>query len=190
MSDFIDLDRHFHPLPTAPKDDGTPVFRSLWPSSDDVGWPEMLEHRIVILLAEAGAGKTAEMRQAAIRVRREGKAAFFLRLEHVAAGFTAAFEIGDADDLDTWRMGTDDAWFFVDSVDEYRLRGPHNFEAAIRVFASRVVQARARAHVVINGPVNAWRHRSDRAFVKDELGQHVKKSRTCQVIKRTNEYCA
>ena len=77
MSAFIDLDRRFHELTDQELDD----FQSLelWgdylPNST-IGWPELLKHHRAVLLAEAGAGKTAEMRQQVKHLVEKGDSAF------------------------------------------------------------------------------------------------------------------
>lgn len=62
----------------------------------------------MVLLAEAGAGKTEEIRHAATRWRDRGDHAFFLRLEHVADDLEAAFEVGDLDDFERWKNSQDE----------------------------------------------------------------------------------
>ncbi|EPE9059988.1 hypothetical protein ACSPJ8_003539 [Klebsiella aerogenes] len=53
-------------------------------------------------MSEAGAGKTEELRHSAQRLRKEGKVAFFLRLEHIADDFDIAFEEGSLAEFDQW----------------------------------------------------------------------------------------
>ena len=114
-----------------------------------------------MLLAEAGAGKTEELRHAATRWRTAGDHAFFLRLEHVADEFDGAFEVGDLNDFERWRSSRDEGWVLLDSVDEARLRGPSDFERAIRKFATKVRGAEDRLHLLITSRISAWRPKTD-----------------------------
>ena len=129
----------------------------------------------MIILAEAGAGKTEEIGAATKRLRTQGKAAFFLRLEHLGSGFEDAFEIGDSNEFDKWSASDQSGWFFLDSVDEARLTGPKKFEEAIRKFATRLGDTRQRAHVYITSRITEWRPSSDLRLVRDRLSitQHV-----------------
>ena len=73
MIDLVDLSRRFRDLTNAELDEPE-LLASLgdggFPRAD--GWPEVLRHRRVILLAEVGPGKTREMREQA--ARRAGRA--------------------------------------------------------------------------------------------------------------------
>jgi hypothetical protein len=66
MTSFIDLQRRFRDLIKAELEDP-----ALLASMNDrefgspPGWPELLKHERVLLLAEAGSGKTIEMREQA-----------------------------------------------------------------------------------------------------------------------------
>ena len=48
--------------------------------ADTQGWDQLLDLYRVIILAEAGAGKTEEIQQITTKLRSEGKYAFFFRL--------------------------------------------------------------------------------------------------------------
>ena len=96
MANYIDLKRVFYPIP---KDDSfdedayDPPFS--WSHKKDKSWDDLLQMHRVIILAEAGAGKTEEIKHATHKLRNEGKFAFFLRLEHLAEDLEIAFEVGD-----------------------------------------------------------------------------------------------
>lgn len=53
---------------------------SIYPDKK-LGWPDLLGHRCVLLLAEAGSGKTCEMREQTARLLKAGKQAFFVSIE-------------------------------------------------------------------------------------------------------------
>lgn len=126
------------------------------------------EHRAVVL-ADAGAGKTFEFRSQAQRLRDAGKAAFFIRIEDIDAGFVDAFEVGDAAAFEAWMSSDAEAWFFLDSVDEVRLEAPRAFEAAIETFAARIQPARHRAHIYVSSRPYAWRSQRDREVILRHL---------------------
>ncbi|MEZ5562003.1 MAG: hypothetical protein R3F27_03500 [Gammaproteobacteria bacterium] len=124
-------------------------------------WDDLLKGHRTVILSEAGAGKTEEIRQVASRLRTEGKKAFFLRLEHIPDDFEGAFEIGSFEEFEDWLASTDQGWLLLDSVDEARLRNPGDFERAVRKLGRRIQAAGARAHIVLTGRTSAWRAKTD-----------------------------
>lgn len=85
MTEFIDLGRRFRELTEAElEDDAERLFE--WADAGfrpGIGWAELLEHKRVVLLAQAGAGKTKEMQELANRLAREDKFAFYIPLERL-----------------------------------------------------------------------------------------------------------
>src|SRR5689334_22770891 len=81
---YVNVDRQFGPL-----DDKTrlepDVLQNIGSFPTDLGWGALLHHRRVVVLAEAGSGKTEELKQLSDRLRHEGKAAFFIRLDALDA---------------------------------------------------------------------------------------------------------
>lgn len=136
--EFIDLNRHFASIPAELKlrdgDDAEPVIGA----AATVHWSDLLGSHRVVILAEPGAGKTWEIRHAAERLRAAGKAAFFLRLEHVATDLTLAFDVGTHAEFVSWLEGPDEGWVFLDSVDEARLADPRDFDLALRRFSEAI----------------------------------------------------
>ena len=134
---FIELDRSFRTLvddPAAIASDDA----KLVPSATSLKWDDLLNLQRVVVLSEAGAGKTEEIRNAARSLKGDGKAAFFLRLEHISTSFEAAFEEGTHDEFEVWLDSTEEGWLLLDSIDESRLRDPLDFEVAVRILGSRL----------------------------------------------------
>ncbi len=167
----VPLQRKFSPIPDAFQRDDLAI-EEVWPGHfqrPSVEWSTLEQAWRVVILAEAGAGKTYELRSAASRLLGEGKAAFFIRLEDVVGNFDTAFEVGSADSFASWESSTNDAWFFLDSVDELRLTNARAFEDALGTFAGRIANHRQRAHVYISSRPYAWRAGIDRAVVEGLL---------------------
>ena len=135
--------------------------RSLFPGHATLMLPELLNELRVVILSEGGTGKTEEIREAALRLRAEGKAAFFLRLEHVANDFDSAFEVGDLQEFQAWLASPYPGWLLLDSIDESRLRSPLDFAAAMRKVSARLSQAKQRTHLLVTGRTAAWRPKTD-----------------------------
>lgn len=167
--DPVPLVRRFSPVPMA--EDASDGEDLSLPSSrfGSVGWAKLLEHARCVILAGAGAGKTFEMRARAEALCKEGKPAFFIRIEDIDVDFEDAFEVGDAELFGAWLTSQDRAYFFLDSVDESRLTSPRAFEKAIRRFGSRIKMGVHRAHVILSSRPYAWRSRSDLDLLKTYL---------------------
>lgn len=158
----IELHRTFRELSQASGPCSDEV--SLYPSGTKLTWEALLEERRVVVLSEAGSGKTQEILEAAKRLRQQGKAAFFLRLENVISDFDNAFEEGTIEEFQSWIASTDPGWLLLDSIDESRLKEPSDFDRAIRKISSRLTTAKQRTHLFITGRAPAWRPATDRAL--------------------------
>jgi len=171
VSRAVPLIRSFSPLPTwASKEDmDLDGVWSGWGAFERETWGDLADHRRVVILADAGAGKTFEMRAQAERLQGDGRAAFFIRIEDLEANFVNAFEVGSAEAFAAWKTGASEAWFFLDSVDEARLEEPRAFETALRRFADEIHDARHRAHVYVSSRPYAWRSSSDARLIETLL---------------------
>ena len=154
----IELNRTFRELLAQDPADDT---RTLYPGSATMTLPALLNEARVVILSEGGSGKTQEIQEAARQLRVDGKAAFFMRLEHVAHEFDSAFVEGDLAEFEKWLASTDPGWLLLDSVDESRLRSAQDFERAIRKVAARLSKAKQRTHLLVTGRTAAWRPKSD-----------------------------
>lgn len=164
-SDFVELGRTFHDLRAGGDTGDDGELRASLFGREHLGWAKLAEEPRTVLLAEAGAGKTAEIRAAARRLRSDGRHAFFLRIEHITDHFEDAFEVGDHAALEDWLASDEPGWVFLDSVDEARLRSPRDFELAVKRLARALAPAMQRARILITGRTTAWRPRSDLQLV-------------------------
>lgn len=139
------------------------------PSGSVQGWRELEEHYRVLVLADPGAGKTFEAKDRATKLREKGAKAFFIRIEAIDAAFEDAFEVGTAAEFAEWLASDNEAFFFLDSVDEAQLGTPRALEDAIRVFGARIQVARERARIIITSREDAWQALSDRTLVEQYL---------------------
>ncbi|MBA4163104.1 MAG: hypothetical protein C0510_00505 [Erythrobacter sp.] len=133
------------------------------------GWRALEEQYRVLVLADAGAGKTFEAKDRAAKLRADGANAFFIRIEAIDAAFENGFEVGTAADFAEWLAGDGEAYFFLDSVDEAQLGTPRALEDAIRLFGARIQTARERARIIITSREDAWQALTDRTLVEQYL---------------------
>jgi hypothetical protein len=133
------------------------------------GWNDLLKLRRVVVLAEAGSGKTTEMIARAQQQLEAGHPSFYATLEDVGrGGLESALRPADRACLAAWLGSEEDAWFFIDSVDEARHSGI-KFRAALRAVAVAIAGAERRAHVVLSGRYTGWQFRHDLAQLNEEL---------------------
>lgn len=169
-TNYIQLNRTFSELTTDYREyiEGLGI-SSKYIEDGQVTWADLLGEYRVIILSEAGSGKTTEIRNVAQQLRAEGKSAFFLRLEHVSLNFNDCFEEGTKAEFDEWLVGNEEGWLFLDSVDEARLKSPQDFEQAIRKLSLEIQTAIERTHLFMTSRVSAWRFKTDLDFCNRHL---------------------
>ena len=168
-NESVPLERYFSSIHQSEVDSDEQDFSSFFSDSKRTTWTDLEEEFRCVILAEAGAGKSFEMEARARHAQELGRTAFFIRIEGIADGFEDAFEVGSVETFESWLNSQEEAWFFLDSVDEARLGNPCAFEKAIKLFATRIKLAQHRARIFISSRPYAWRARSDRALVERYL---------------------
>ena len=169
MKKHIELDRRFYAV-----DERTGAFPddpTYYADSEYVteSWEKLLVRKRVVVLAEAGMGKSEELRTQAEKLASAGKPSFYARIERLADGdFEKALEKGDPAKLAAWREGDGVACFFLDSVDEARLTHKR-FQDALRTVAQMIRAAEERAHIFISSRPSDWRWVDDIGTIKEVL---------------------
>ncbi|MEQ4339017.1 hypothetical protein ABNM62_11155 [Pseudomonas syringae] len=161
---FIQLDRTFSKILLASDASDDTDLGGHHGRQGELCWPDLLGHNRVVLLSEAGSGKTAEIRNVALELRSQGKSAFFLRIENVTADFEDAFEVGTHEEFEAWIDSGSEGWLLMDSVDEARLNDPKDFERAVKKLGRLTRNIASHMHVLITGRSTAWRARTDLAL--------------------------
>ena len=119
-----------------------------WPSGTT--WQDLLHSRRVLLISEAGAGKTYECGEQARFLRCAGEPAFYVDLSRLAAGSLQDL-LDDEEEarLEAWLASQSDvATFFLDSIDELRL-SIGSFEQALKRLKKVIARHLSRARIVI-----------------------------------------
>ena len=113
-------------------------------------WEDLLQSRRVLMISEAGAGKTHECRGQAQRLWDAGEPAFFVEL--AALGSEDLRSLLDDDEearLDAWLLPQSDvATFFLDSIDELKL-SLGSFELALKRLKKAIGSQLGRARIVL-----------------------------------------
>ena len=176
MTGFVDLQRRFHELSDSELEDTESLL--VWSGSNfgpDIGWSELLQYARVILLAEAGSGKSDEMREQARHLTEEGRFAFFIPLESLGSSSkidileVLSVEEGQDERFKQWKAdGRKPAWFFLDAVDELKLtRG--KLDRALSRLRGSIDGRLDRARIIISCRPSDWRSGSDLSTVQRQL---------------------
>ena len=171
MTSFIDVQRRFHDLTEKELEDTESLLA--WSEYDfgpAVGWSDLLEDDRVVLLAEAGAGKTKEMTEQAKRLAGDGRFAFFVPLESLdREPIVDLLSVADKRRFKAWRAdGRKTAWFFLDAVDELKLT-EGKLDRALRRLSNAIDGHGHRARVILSCRPSDWRPHLDLATVQDRL---------------------
>ncbi len=169
MDNHVPLDRQFWIIPESQESADKDEIDLYWGFAEFKTWIDLDREFRCVILAEAGAGKTEEMRYRASLLADQGKPSFFIRIEDIEANFDEAFEVGTRSQFRAWLQSTETAWFFLDSVDEARIESPRAFEKAIRRFAKGISRGAHRAHICLSSRPYAWRPRDDRQLLNAVL---------------------
>lgn len=163
MEQYVDLGRRFRTLSDAEL--AEPERLAELRDFETVGtlsWEDLLRTPRVVLLAEAGSGKTWEMEEQTRAQRRKGKAAFFFPLESLAREAPGtSLSAAEERDFASWIAdGSAPGWFFLDSVDELKLT-QGTLRAALNRFAKAIDGQLARAYVTVSSRPSDWKAQTD-----------------------------
>lgn len=189
MTEYIELNRTFSLF----KDDGRnqPQTDDDWLThnwANSYSWEDVLKYPRVAILAAPGAGKTEELKAKPLKLRREGKSAFFCRIELLQnMQLRGCFDIGTEEELNQWLECQDHGYFFLDSVDEGRLIDHMAYERALRNLASAIGSNNFnRITVVLSCRIGVWRANADREKFIEILP--TEKTTTASKNYETDEY--
>lgn len=169
MARHVSLDRQFSPVPQSHENTESDEIYSAWGHESSKSWDDLGREFRCVIISEAGAGKTEELKFRASHLESQGKPSFFIRIEDIEADFYEAFEVGEEDSFQSWLQSTDEAWFFLDSVDEARLESPSALRKALRRFAKGIKGGEHRAHIYLSSRPYAWRPKEDRRLLDETL---------------------
>lgn len=119
-----------------------------WSGSFD--WDELLLSKRVIMVSEAGAGKTYECQAQQARLWKAGEPAFFLELATLAGNSLRDMLTHEEEQrFEAWlRSQSEIATFFLDSYDELKLT-LGNFELALKRLNKALAGQLGRARIII-----------------------------------------
>lgn len=114
------------------------------------GWEELRKSPRVLIIAEAGTGKTHECQTEQQNQWHRGEPAFFVELAELARNnLCDLLGLDEQVRFDDWKSSpTDTATFFLDSVDELKLT-QGSFEAALKRLAKELSRKLGQTRIVI-----------------------------------------
>jgi hypothetical protein len=120
-------------------------------------WEGLLEHQVVVVLGEAGIGKTTEFRDRANRLSQEGQAAFFVPLnDALDKDLLNELLAANPSNLETWLASNGPGYFFLDAVDEARLQTHNDLSLALHNTVRLVRQGLGRARFILSSRITDW----------------------------------
>ncbi len=171
MKEYIRVDRQF--MPFKDEQDWELQYSEIF-SDGFLGaehWDDILKHRRVVILAEARAGKTTELRNQVKDLKDQGQFAFYLTVSDLAECElqNALYDAHDQGQLDDWQTSiADHAYFLVDSIDEAKLDNK-SFSRALRNLAKAIVGKEHIAHIYLSCRVSDWNPILDVDLVQEHL---------------------
>ncbi len=167
---FIDLKRRFKEVRKEEnaEDAALNSYSAAWLwERQSLGWGELLKHPLVVVKGEPGSGKSWELENQA-SVSTVCPYSFYLRLDEMSqAGGSLPLRSAHTQRFADWRKSTGQALFFLDSVDEAKLRGPSDFERALDNFRAVLSpQERRRIRVVISTRITDFHHGTDEHSIR------------------------
>ncbi len=172
QDEIIDLERRYVPISFNERDKETHAIKNQIALLDGRTYGEtiydLIKNPLTVVFGEARAGKTTEFRIASKKLNQNGKYAFFIRIEELvhpgtigSEAISNVLEIGDDDRFHEWINGNGEAIFFLDAVDEAKLKNPNDYPRAIRNFHKALRPHLYRCKVVVSCRISEWRPRAD-----------------------------
>jgi hypothetical protein len=120
-------------------------------------WANLHQKRLTVVLGEAGIGKTVEFQLEAKRLTAAGRPAFFVPLNMLRTKDDWQLALGDAlPAFIGWQTSTEEAFFFLDAVDEARLQSQADFTRAVWIVRDAMAPHMARVRIAISSRVTDW----------------------------------
>lgn len=172
----IPVERQFAELPAEELEDRPNLGRLATGDNqfNAITWPDLMLGERTVVLGEAKCGKTHEFKKQVERLRNQGESAFFLPLERLHDHDLLDLLTADEEDtLNTWlRIGTGRAYFFLDAVDELKLR-QGSFRVALRKLSRKIKNMAHLARIYVSCRPADWNSQLDIADIQSNFPSRV-----------------
>lgn len=177
LPDTVDLAREYVDMPMDEASheviETQREFSRYWKKEKDLTLLSYISEPLVIVLGEARSGKTTEFKLATKKIQAKGENAFFLRLEDLVNSSVQSLdavrisiENHDLEQFNAWLDSESEAVFFMDAVDETKLRHPSDFRRAIKLFHRGLAQNLKRVRLFVSCRVTEWNGKEDAEVLK------------------------
>jgi len=157
---LIELQRTFgHYTEPQTDDDEVDWHRYFSSNPRRLRWEDLHQKRVSVILGEAGIGKTAELQLEAQRLNASGRFAFFVPLNALKAKDQWQMALGSAwSAFRAWQQSGEDAYFFLDAVDEARLHSHVDFAQALWVVREALLSNMSTVRIVLSSRMTDWKY--------------------------------
>lgn len=133
-----------------------------------IGWDDLLSHRLVVILGEPGSGKSVELKAQHQRIK---QTSFFLRLEQlVNEDINSILDDDEKIRFEKWKSSHTEATFFLDAVDESKLKQDDDFVKALERVKKAIGSSLNWSRFVISSRISEWRPQTDKNAAIENLG--------------------
>ncbi|MCI5140706.1 MAG: hypothetical protein D3909_03045, partial [Candidatus Electrothrix sp. ATG1] len=160
MTKLINLHRTFTPAKELKEEQGELV-QHLWGrNKTELTWDKLYENAVTVVVGEAGIGKTKAFENERGRLQKQqGEAAFFVelnRLSDINSWELVVTTHYNNSDYTVWSASSDIGYFFLDAIDESRLKGHSEFKTALSIVSAKLKPYLSRIKVIISSRWTDW----------------------------------
>lgn len=176
MRHNIDLRRTFRPAAADETGDEHELLR-LFASDRQLTWHNLHQHeqRTVVVIGEAGVGKTVELALEVQRLKSAGQAAFFLELSLLETDDDWRRQVADQA-YDSWQASEHVGHFFLDAVDEAKLISITALARALSVAQAALKPCLHRVRVVLSSRISDWALVAVRDLVQSRIADPIRRA--------------
>jgi len=172
MNNFLNLNRHFIDYQDGmnPEELAKNSYLMQFLGKDtNTYWDELTKSKVVIILGEAGSGKTWEFKEQVKKQKENQKFCFFIRLDQLVNNkLTNAINSKDETLFSDWLNSEEEGYFYLDSVDEAKLIKINAFDDALHTFTKGIGNNNlTRSNIIISSRVSEWRRDTDKNKIKE-----------------------
>ncbi len=145
------IERTFQDIPEGKLSEADqPSFQASLGWSHGLTWSDLLLSRRVLIISEAGAGKTYECEEQQKSLWSSGEPAFFIELSQLEkGGIRELLDPEEEERLDAWHSSQSDiATFFLDSIDELNLTR-QSFKSALTLLRREIGTKLPQCRIVV-----------------------------------------
>ncbi|WP_281083547.1 NACHT domain-containing protein [Klebsiella quasivariicola] len=156
MANYINVNRRFYKSSNSQEEIPTQIYADWFEDNNTIGWDELLKYSRIIILAEAGAGKTREMKEQSTKLSQAGQFSFFIPTEALAEDLI--IDILHPDErirFEQWENSSDYAYLFLDAVDELKLKGDE-FNKLLRKLRRQLERHLSRVNIIMSCRPSDW----------------------------------